>query len=1377
MSALTALLGGIVGAGIGFAIGGPFGAAALGARIGFLAGAFIASALSAKDVTLEGARAHELRLTGSAYGTPIPILFGTSKLPSNVFWAADPPIAIIKHEESNHGGSFFETLLGGPKVTKTSYTYEATFAVMLSDVAIGDAASLLKIYFDDDLVADYTLVDGPFIKEDLRGSITFHNGSADQVADSTMVALDGATTTSAHRGKSYIVFNKLPVDRSIPRVSGVVSAKTAPDVFPLVTIDPVNQLGVGMIQWGPDGKTLWINAQANGPLGLVIVDTASATIIREMQSLDFVNFGSLNQLTDFSRNGEKFFLAAEDLFFGDRMIKFSVDTLEVEGMSPDLGFRPHVFRAFPTTDKLLVVSGETSSVSILTSTENVDQLTLLHPTLDIQDTYSLNDYLTGTGWIGKDIILDGEGYLWILAINSEGADDSLALIKTDRGFGFPLQTYVIAQFDTSVLGVYDIVTNSFIIIGIPNMFFRWSLDTFDIVVDKGADGPTSMRRGDLRAPINGRLWMDKDIDEFEEYDTVTLNRLRTLDSTDWGIGTTLSSAFYDPVNHAVWRTSTTHLLYRQLIDRIGTPGTTTVREIVEGVSTRVGLDASADIDASALTSTIPGYPLLRRSKARSFIEPLAAVFFFDQREEDWKIEYIKRGGAAVLTIPESDLGAHITGSETPAVLTEKMVDELQVPARVDFTFINPNAQYEQGVAHWQRPSEVINTKDLKTINIGVVIGEDTAKQMLHKMMKLLWTDRNDFSFTLTRRYTRLSVGDVINIVKDSITHTVNITKLDRGANGITEVSASTDDPPIYTSTVTGTPQDGVLDENIGTVATTIFRISDIPAIRVDDIGLFSYAAAGGIGTGIWDGVALHRAEDGIDFSTEAALVESDQNSSLGLTIDKLESASAFRTDRVNSLTIRLFSGSLATVTESALLNGLATGVNVLIVGREVIQAATVVDNSDGTFTLSDFLRGRRGTELEIDNHEIGDLVTVVDFDKLVKVTMVAADVTKELDFATRNIGSVNLNSPIRELTYRAEALMPMPVAKVNGSITSDDWTFTFHRRSRFTRARPFLTPTVGESGEVYKCDILSGPGGTILRTITKDLTDNGSYVDASVPNVFYDGADQVIDFGSVQTTITFKIYMISGTPVGTLADGRGFANEVTLPRTSIDVDPNWDDVVLLLRANGKTGSTKFIDYSDSAHELVANGNAQISEARSKFGVSSYLGDGSADWIDTTDGASDFDFGTANFTIAAFIYKEADTGIKHIISRGASTASLSSWYFYLNNGVLKFLCQGIVKITEVNRFDELGLNDQWVHVAVVRKGKSTMLFINGLLVAETIDAAAYDITTTAETVLIGTGANNTTTRSFNGNLEQVQVWNGTAKWTANFTPPTSPAPRR
>jgi hypothetical protein len=66
-----------------------------------------------------------------------------------------------------------------------------------------------------------------------------------------------------------------------------------------------------------------------------------------------------------------------------------------------------------------------------------------------------------------------------------------------------------------------------------------------------------------------------------------------------------------------------------------------------------------------------------------------------------------------------------------------------------------------------------------------------------------------------------------------------------------------------------------------------------------------------------------------------------------------------------------------------------------------------------------------------------------------------------------------------------------------------------------------------ESSQVYEVDIYDG--GTVVRTL-----------EATSETVTYENADQITDFGSLQTSLTIAVYQISD------KIGRGFARFETL---------------------------------------------------------------------------------------------------------------------------------------------------------------------------------------------------------------------------------------
>ncbi len=111
---------------------------------------------------------------------------------------------------------------------------------------------------------------------------------------------------------------------------------------------------------------------------------------------------------------------------------------------------------------------------------------------------------------------------------------------------------------------------------------------------------------------------------------------------------------------------------------------------------------------------------------------------------------------------------------------------------------------------------------------------------------------------------------------------------------------------------------------------------------------------------------------------------------------------------------------------------------------------------------------------------------------------------------------------------------------IKGSITAQDWNLSWEWRNRINgRWRDLVAMNQPQSLQ-YEVDVLSGPGGTVLQTYTSTATANGS-VTGAAGTFFYDDADQTIDFGSPQTTATFKLY-----PISLAGVGRGYPREVTL---------------------------------------------------------------------------------------------------------------------------------------------------------------------------------------------------------------------------------------
>ena len=143
------------------------------------------------------------------------------------------------------------------------------------------------------------------------------------------------------------------------------------------------------------------------------------------------------------------------------------------------------------------------------------------------------------------------------------------------------------------------------------------------------------------------------------------------------------------------------------------------------------------------------------------------------------------------------------------------------------------------------------------------------------------------------------------------------------------------------------------------------------------------------------------------------------------------------------------------------------------------------------------------------------------------------------------------------------------------------------------------------------------------------------------------------------------------------------------------------------------------------------------------------------------------FGSNSFTVEAWIYVGSlATNNRTIVdARGGAT---NSWAWYINqtSGTVSWLNNGAIVLTSTGGVSV----NMWTHVAYVRNGTTGTMYINGVASGSTTDSANYSLTPT--TVTIGASSGGASTR-FTGQMTNIRISNGTAVYTANFTPPNQP----
>jgi len=311
---------------------------------------------------------------------------------------------------------------------------------------------------------------------------------------------------------------------------------------------------------------------------------------------------------------------------------------------------------------------------------------------------------------------------------------------------------------------------------------------------------------------------------------------------------------------------------------------------------------------------------------------------------------------------------------------------------------------------------------------------------------------------------------------------------------------------------------------------------DIPLLRTSDAGYGAYVAGGPFGDGDFPGQEIFRGLDGVNYGP-FAFISSTRAVDHGFAIAALADADDGFWDRDSTIQITMSRGVLVSSTEAAVI---ATGANGLLIGKELVNFVTAVDDGNNNFTISTLLRGRKGTEQETALHVINEKVVVIDASTLLRKGMDLTDVGDAFFYKGVTRGGT-LSEAIRKVrTVDGRSEWTWAPVHVTGSITADTWTVLWVWRNFLSPEWKNLVGTPQPTSFKYEVDVLSGPAGTGLKTYTETVTANGSVITASLHRFVYDDDDQILDFGSVQTTVTFKIYPL----VDNI--GRGFPKEVTL---------------------------------------------------------------------------------------------------------------------------------------------------------------------------------------------------------------------------------------
>lgn len=1077
------ILGTIVGAVIAYFLPGSY--VVVGAAIGGAVGGAIDPP---KGPNIVGPRLSDLSYQTASYGVAIPRTYGSIATQGNVFWLENNRIKETASKKGAGGKG------GGGGGSITSYTYSATFAVGLCQ---GPIAGIRRIWIAGSLFYDAGSDDLESIVASNNRAQNFrvYTGSETQQPDARMQATLGVANTPAYRGLAYIVFDDLPL---AGYGNSLMGAQVKVEIIHTVATEN-KYLGE------------YRSAALNNPgYGRAFPVRIGLTWEDECRFVDYS-----------SHRAPRFIVKNYD--------QWRSEPLNLNPLLPS-GYHTGCFAqldnlfavanyardAWASGGMLIVWSDAGRQCAIEFATSGWGAYAVAE-----SDGHAFAIVGRLAGFPAKIIDFSAVGYIEAAPLIPESSCISIALpesLPSDTRLAVDDERRLVLT-NVGKIWKYNVTTET------------WTSATIAPPAGTSDSGPASISIIDRkiyrywRAPgLPGVAPVPTPIDVID-YDTLALIETVYPDFIKSDVvpdyrqirmdGDIIALAGLTYVGGEA--VNLQYCKLRSIID-----GQATLSDIVAEECVRSNLLAASDIDVTTLTDSVRGFRVTSVGAIRAAIQPLQTSWPFDVIQSGYKVKFRRRGGSTLAaTITADDLDARAGNGKPGVSLTHQREMDSQLPRRIAIKYSDYAREYDQGEQYAERTNTP--AVNIETIELPIVLTAAEAAQKAEILLYMRWVERNEVSFNLPPTFLHLEPADVVRIDLPGRSFSVRIIAITYTPDGRLEVNGRFYAAATYTSTaagVSGPAPDGTI-KLAGRAKYTLIDCATVNPVQ-DAYGVI--AAMSGYTDG-WPGGLIYRStDDGASWSVLSTFADAVP---IGITINSIGApANSGLIDTASVLQVRMAGGELSSVTLTQLLNGanhFAYGVD----GRwEIIAAMTCALQADGSYRLSNLLRGRFGTEHNMGNHAAGDGLILANDPDLAFATLPAASVGVPAVYRGITSGAAIDTATNAGFTYGGVNLKPLAPVWLNGRRNAGDWSLSWVRRTRIGGEwRDAIDAELGEASESYDLEIYAdGTYASIKRTFS-ELTSAAAT---------YTAAQQVTDFGSQQATLYVRIYQRSS------AVGRGF---------------------------------------------------------------------------------------------------------------------------------------------------------------------------------------------------------------------------------------------
>ena len=394
----------------------------------------------------------------------------------------------------------------------------------------------------------------------------------------------------------------------------------------------------------------------------------------------------------------------------------------------------------------------------------------------------------------------------------------------------------------------------------------------------------------------------------------------------------------------------------------------TLPDIIEDLCARANLSPERlGLNAMDWQQIVRGYTIGNAYSASGSLQALSSVFFFDPATAEGRVNFVPRGRGAVATILEDDM---IDDEQPIEDGNSRRGDSINIPRVLHLNYHDVAGGLNTDKQRSERP-EGTRAEGEQSLQTPVILSADEAASVVARTHGLIVEQqKGELNFALPDNWLRLTESDPVFVQTGTKMVRAIIARVETD-DGEQRYKAIRDRQSLYTTEVQGIPAAPVTRPPSSVAGPTLLEFLDIPILRDTHDQLGFYLAVSGI-LPAWPGASVELSLDGGENYIEAGATRT--ASIVGELVTALGDHPFPFPDTHNVCEVEIQTPNAPL--ENTTLAGMMNRRNRALIGDEIVNFAEADEVTPGTWELSHWLRGRRGTDTEA--HSIGERFVLLD---------------------------------------------------------------------------------------------------------------------------------------------------------------------------------------------------------------------------------------------------------------------------------------------------------------------------------------------------------------------------------------------------------------